>query len=75
MSDRGLTIREAVKLALEPIGGERAEWVASRPQLVALRAHVVGWVHDYARHRGVLLTDDDITGELEAVLAQLARAP
>lgn len=75
MSDRGLTIREAVKLALEAVPGDPREWTMAEIRRSALRSHVLSWVSDYARHRGVLLTPDDITGELEAVLAQLARAP
>lgn len=70
-SPRGRTIREAIAIALEAVSGRPSEWLAAKPQLEALIEHVTRWVHDYARHRDVILTDDDITSELTAVLADL----
>lgn len=68
---RGRTIREAIGVALEGLSGDLFEWVVLAKQRDAMREHVIHWVHDYARSRGVLLSDSDITSELDVVIAEL----
>lgn len=68
---RGRTIREAVGVALEGLSGDLLEWVVLAKQRDAMRAHVIRFVHDYARSHGVLLSDSDITSELDLVIAEL----
>lgn len=71
MSGNGRTIRDAIAIALEGLNGDLLEWVVLAKQRAALRDHVKLWVHDYARHRGVILSDRDIVDELDAVIAEL----
>jgi hypothetical protein len=65
----GRTIREAVRLALEALPGDPSEWAVL--DRASMRAHVYDFVHDYARHRGVILTDLDIESELLIIVAEL----
>ncbi len=67
----GRTIREAIAIALEGLNGELLEWVVLAKQRDAMRKHVRRWVHDYARNRGVILSDKDINDELERIIAEL----
>lgn len=67
----GRTIRQAIAIALEGLTGELLEWVVLAKQRDAMRKHVVRFVHDYARNRGVILSDKDITDELAVVIAEL----
>jgi hypothetical protein len=67
----GRTIREAILIALEGIAGRTTEWLGDDGQHAALRNHVLGWVHSYAEHRGVILADSDVAGELDAVISEL----
>jgi hypothetical protein len=69
--DRGRTIREAVTIALEVLPGSLPEFVAFAAQRDAMRAHVLRWCHEYAATRGVILSDQDITTELDAVIVEL----
>lgn len=71
MTVNGRTIREAIAIALEGINGDILEWIVFAKSRAALRDHVKLWVHDYARHRGVILSDRDITDELDLVIAEL----
>lgn len=71
MSAAGRTIREAIAVALEAVPGDLHEWCVLAKQRDALRRHVVAWVHDYARNRGVILSDRDITDELDRIVAEL----
>jgi hypothetical protein len=71
---RGRTIREAILIALEAIAGRPSEWVGDDMHRVALRDHVLRFVHSYAEHRGVILEDRDVAGELDAVIAELRAA-
>lgn len=70
MKDRRI-IREAVAVALEGLAGELLEWVVLAKQRNAMRRHVLLFVHDYAQNRGVILSDTDITGELDAIVSEL----
>jgi hypothetical protein len=65
------TVRQAVAVALEGPGGELLEWVVLAKQKDAMRKHVKGFVHDFARNRGVILSDRDITDELDRIVAEL----
>lgn len=67
----GRTIRQAIGIALEGLTGELLEWVVLAKQRDAMRKHVLRFVHDYARNRGVILTDADIKDELDVVIAEL----
>lgn len=69
--DRGRTVRDAILIALEAVSGRPVEWIVDDQQRLALRNHVMAWVHSYAEHRGVILDDFDVVGELDAVIAQL----
>lgn len=71
LGERGRTIREAVVVALEAVAGRPTEWLGDELLRIALRNHVLGWVHSYAEHRGVILDDSDVATELEAVLIEL----
>lgn len=73
---RGRTVREAIAIALEPVNA-RPSAMHSDPELelVAVRNHVMAWVHSYAERRGVILEDRDIAEELDAVLAELRGVP
>lgn len=64
-------IREAIAVALEGLSGDVLEWIVFAKQRNAMREHVKGFVHDFARNRGVILSDSDITGELDAIVAEL----
>lgn len=66
---RGRTIREAICVALEGLPGDPAEWIVMDRK--SLRAHVIEWVHSYAKRRGVILSDSDIDSELRDVIAEL----
>lgn len=68
---RGRTIRDAIAIALEGLSGDLLEWVCLAKQRDTMRKHVLRFVHDYARNRGVILTDKDIKDELERVIAEL----
>lgn len=68
---KGLTIRQAIAIALEGLTGDIYEWVVLAQQRNALRKHVLLWVHDYARNRGVILSDADINGELDTIINEL----
>lgn len=73
---RGRTIREAVMLALESTDPRRGALHDNKQlELVAVRNHVLAWVHSYAEHRGVLLEDSDVIGELDELLEQLRGKP
>lgn len=68
----GKTIREAVAIALEGLPGhDLLEYVVLAKQRDAMRNHVKRFVHEYARNRGVILTDKDITSELDVIVAEL----
>jgi hypothetical protein len=67
----GRTIREAIGIALEGLSGDVLEYVVFAKQRAAMREHVVRYVHDYARNRGVILTDDDINSELTKIITEL----
>lgn len=67
----GKTIREAIAIALEGLSGDLLEWCVLAKQRDAMRKHVVRFVHDYARNRGVILSDEDITSELNKIVAEL----
>jgi hypothetical protein len=67
----GRTIREAIGVALEGLSGDVLEYVVFAKQRDAMRHHVLRFVHEYARNRGVILTDKDITDELACVVAEL----
>lgn len=67
----GRTIREAIAIALEGLAGDLLEWVCLAKQKAAMRKHVVTFVADYARNRGVILSEQDITSELDKVIAEL----
>lgn len=68
----GRTIREAVAIALEGLpGSDLLQYVVLAKQRDAMRKHVMGFVHDYARNRGVILTDRDISTELDAIIGEL----
>lgn len=67
----GRTIREAIAIALEGLSGDLLEYVVFAKQRAAMREHVIRYVHDYARNRGVILTDKDIITELDLVVAEL----
>lgn len=67
----GRTIREAIGIALEGLSGDLFEWVVLAKQRDSLRKHVLTWVHDYARARGVILSDRDIKDELDRVINEL----
>lgn len=58
-------------MALEVVPGPAHAWTADEQSCDALRAHVLAWVGDYARHRGVILDEGDIAGELDAIIATL----
>lgn len=66
---QALTIRAAVALAIEGLPGSPRYNVTANRRTV--RAHVVKWVHDYARRRGVILDDSDIISELESIVREL----
>jgi hypothetical protein len=68
---KGITIRHAVAIAIEGLNGEMLEWVVLAKQRDAMRKHVMRFVHDYARNRGVILSDADITSELDKIVAEL----
>lgn len=62
-------IREAVAVSIEGLPGEAAEWVALNP--TAMRKHALSFVRDFAKNRGVILTDRDIKTELDAIVEEL----
>ena len=64
---RGRTIREAIEVCLEGLPGDLREWSSSAERRGAMRAHVLRWVHEYARVRGVVLSDSDILSELQVM--------
>jgi hypothetical protein len=68
-AEGGRTIREAVALAIEGLSGSPIDWVVEDPD--ELRHHVMRWVADYAKHRGVLLEPNDIATELHAIVEQI----
>jgi hypothetical protein len=70
MSGGGKTIRQAIAIALEGLNGDLLEWVVLT-QKKALRSHIKSWVHDYARSRGVILSDSDIESELKEIISEL----
>lgn len=69
----GISIRDAVLIALEGLPGAPAEWVALPKQRDAMRHHVLAFVHEFAHKRGVILEDVDVLGELDAVVAELTK--
>lgn len=69
MTERGRTIREAVRVALEGLPGRADEWADLARD--AMRDHVLGWVLDYAARRGILLTTEDVDTELNVVIEEL----
>lgn len=69
-----MTIREAVAIALEAVPGTPEEWLSTSADRKALRDHVRAWVHDYAKARGVILSNRDIDSEFNIVIAELRRA-
>jgi ribosomal protein S15P/S13E len=71
MSGGGKTIRQAIAIALEGLNGDLLEWVVLTQQKKALRSHIKSWVHDYARSRGVILSDSDIESELKEIISEL----
>lgn len=75
-AEGGRTIRNAIIIALEAVAGDPQSSLAMIAQGGAphLHSHVLRWVHDYARHRGVILDDHDITGELMSIIAALRGA-
>lgn len=75
----GITIREAILIAIEGLKGRPDDW-ATKGDKELLRTHVLNYVHDYTKRRGVILEDKDIEDELQTVLDELkaiavARAP
>lgn len=69
---RERTIREAIFVGLEGLSGTVEEWLlAEGAQRKAMRAHVRDFVHEYALRRGVILQDDDIDTELDAIVSDL----
>ncbi len=71
MIDKGRTIREAIAIALEGLPGHVHEWAnATGEERKAMRIHVIAWLQEYARIRGVILDPKlDIEPELDAVVA------
>lgn len=67
----GRTIREAIAVALEGLSGDLFVWVVLTKQRDVLREHVIRWVHEYAKNRSVILTDEDIESELARIIAEL----
>jgi len=72
MTERGRTIREAVRVALEGLPGSTAEWAVMARD--AMRDHVLGWVMDYAAKRGIMLNIEDVDGELDVVIEEVCGA-
>ena len=72
----GRTIREAIALAVEGLEGRVGDWlgrdVIDRRHTAASN-YITGWVHGYAKARGVILEDADIAAELERVIEDLRR--
>lgn len=66
---KGRTIREAIVLAMEGLNGHPSEWVSQWP--TSLRSYILQWVHDYAKNRGVILSDSDIDSELKLIVAEI----
>lgn len=66
----GAPVRIAVDVAIEGLPGPLHEWVMPSRR-AALRAHVLLFVHDFARARGVILEDSDVLDDLDLVIAEL----
>lgn len=72
VDDRGRTLQDAIKIAFEGIPGAATGWVMEAETVKAVRSHVVAWIEDYARNRGVILdTKLDIEPELDDAIAKL----
>ena len=68
---KGLTVREAITIAMEGLPGTIDSWVLS-DDYKTLRAHLNNFVKDYAFKRGVILEEEtDIAPEIEAIIMQL----
>ncbi len=61
---RARTIHDAVSVALEALPG-------SDLSIDILRAHALEWVHSFARVRGVILSDSDITSEFDKIVSAI----
>lgn len=74
-ADRGRTLADAIRIAMEILPGPVAHWARSRgAEHKAMRAHVVDWIKGYAHVRGVILDAIvDIEPELDRVLDELRR--
>jgi hypothetical protein len=70
---RGITVRQAIGLALEDLSGSREEWLVPGPQRKAMEGHVVSFVIAYATKRGLILETKDVTAELERIISELKR--
>lgn len=69
---KGRNVREMVNIALEALHGSREEWLLSRGNdEKAMRAHVISFVMDYAKTRGVILEKKDIVDALDAVIDEV----
>lgn len=67
-----LTLRGAVELALE-LHPASMDWAWVPEERRAVRAAIVGWVDDYARRRGVVVSRVDVESEFDAVVAERRR--
>lgn len=72
MREHRKIIREAIAVAIEGLNGTAEEWLlAHGNQKKALHKHVVEWVHDFAKNRGVELSNIDIESELSNIVTEL----
>lgn len=71
MSDtpKGMSIRDAVTIALEAIPGSIDATLIDL-KTSAVRDHVVGFIKEFARNRGVLFDDKDILDDVNAVITE-----
>lgn len=72
MTLRGMTVEQAIAIALEGISGDLNEWVSDDKRQAALRGYLVDWVTDWAAHRGVSFQEADVIAEIDTVIANLA---
>lgn len=66
----GMTVRDVVVIALEAIPGSTDTNLIDMRNAV-VRDHVVAFVKEFARNRGVIFVDKDIVDEINVYLAEL----
>jgi hypothetical protein len=68
----GMTLKQAIELALEGLPGNFEDLMDASDGRRTVVDHVLGWIKDYAVHRGLVLESKDVIGDVRDAITDLA---